>query len=124
MPMRSKSARVRRFSSAWLTSPSRVGSRPIQTFSAIVMCGTKLSSWWIIAIPASVASRRVQVDRPPLDPDLALVGPDDAGDDLHQGRLAGPVLAHERVHRAGPDREPDPVQRHHARVALRDPLRL
>ncbi len=39
----------------------------------------------------------------PVDEQLALVGLDDAGEDLHERRLAGAVLADERVHRPGVD---------------------
>ena len=45
-------------------------------------------------------ARRAVVDAAPVDPELAVVGPVDAGDDLAERRLAGAVLADERVDRA------------------------
>ena len=42
--------------------------------------------------------RRVDPDRLALDEDLALVGVVEAVEDAHQGRLAGAVLAEQRVH--------------------------
>jgi len=44
--------------------------------------------------------RRVDVDRLPVDHDLAVVGPHDAGEHLDQGRLAGAVVAKQRQHLA------------------------
>ena len=45
-----------------------------------------------------------------------------AGNDLHEGRLAGAVLAHDGMHRAGLDFEGNVLQRLHARVAFRNGL--
>ncbi len=59
-------------------------------------------------------------ERLPLDEDLALVRRVEAGQDLHQSRLAGAVLAHERVDLARARREVDAVVREDAREALRD----
>ena len=54
---RSNSAAVCRRSAAWSIRPKRFfGSRRIQMFSATVMYGIRLSSWWIIAMPRSSAS--------------------------------------------------------------------
>ena len=44
--------------------------------------------------------------------------------DLHERRLARPVLAQQRVHRAGADREVHAGQRDDAAVGLPHPLRL
>ena len=49
-------------------------------------------------------------DRPPCQQDLATVGLMDAGDDLDQRRLAGAVLAQQRVDFAGMERERDVVE--------------
>ena len=43
-----------------------------------------------------------------------------AGQDLHQGGLAGSIFANEHVHRALVHREIDGVQRQCARIAFRD----
>ncbi len=63
--------------------------------------------------------------RHPVDLDRAArVGLVGAGEDLHQGRLAGAVLAHQRQHLATPRPQLDPVQRPHSRKRLRDPNHL
>ena len=69
-------------------------------------------------------ARPAQLQGLALEDELAAVRvrPLGAGDDLHQGRLAGTVLAHDGVDRAGLDLERDVLQRLHARVALRDGL--
>src|SRR5205814_696732 len=56
----------------------------------------------------------------PVDEELALVRLDDAGQDLDESRLAGPVLADERVNRRGVDLEAHLVERLDAAVALGD----
>ena len=47
--------------------------------------------------------RGAQVDGPAVDDDLALVGPVEAGEDVHQGALAGPVFPQQGQHLAGVD---------------------
>src|SRR5262245_5668090 len=69
-------------------------------------------------------ARRAHGDRLALDEDLALVGLVEAVEDVHQGRLAGAVLAEERVHLAAAQVEVDAVVRDDAREALRDALQL
>ena len=54
------------------------------------------------------------------DNDFALVRPDDAGDDLHQRRFAGAVLAHQGMDRTRSDPKINPVQGHDAGIALGD----
>ena len=54
----------------------------------------------------------------------ALVGKVDAREDLHEGRLAGAVLADEGVHLAGSQREVDARQCTHAAETLRDTAEL
>ena len=61
-----------------------------------------------------------EADGRAVDQDLAGVGGLDAGEDLHQRRLAGAVLAHERVNLAGAEVEVDAVERGHAGEALAD----
>ena len=54
-------------------------------------------------------ARRPEHDRPAVEADLALVGPVEAGEDVHQRALAGAVLAEQRVDLAGPQLEVDVV---------------
>jgi hypothetical protein len=70
-------------------------------------------------------ARRCQVaDVFPADGHGASVPADRAGEHLDQRRLAGAVLAEQRVHLPPPQAEGDPVDGGHAPVALGDPLRL
>ena len=55
-----------------------------------------------------------EANRRALDPDLAVIVDVHAGEDLHQGRLAGAVLAHEGVDLAAPQVEVDVAQSRHA----------
>ena len=59
-----------------------------------------------------------------LEPEGAGVRRVDAGDDLHQRRLAGAVLAHQRVDVAALEAERDVVERQHAGKGLADVLDL
>ena len=54
-----------------------------------------------------------------VDEHLAGVGPDDAAEELDQRRLAGAVLAHQRPHLAGAQRDVAVAQRAHGAVGLR-----
>ena len=67
---------------------------------------------------------RADMDRAAVEPNLAPIAAQGAGQDLDQRRLAGPVLAHERVNFAGLDPKVDPLQRPHARKGLRHPQHL
>ena len=91
------------------------GSRPMNTFWATVRCPIRFSSWWMMLIPRSRAARGDgDVLLLPADPDDARVAAVDAGQDLHQGGLAGPVLADEarapRRHAARTARSRAPVR--------------
>jgi hypothetical protein len=66
----------------------------------------------------------VEVHRSPVQENLALVRPVEAGEDVRERALPGPVLAEERVHLAGGRLEVDAVIRDHARKPLRDPAHL
>ena len=68
--------------------------------------------------------RRPELDLAALDVDLALVRVVEAVDDVHQRRLAGAVLAEQRVHLALEQVELDLVVREDAREALRDAAEL
>src|SRR5205823_254200 len=65
-------------------------------------------------------ARRGEVDGIAVDDDLAGIGTVDAGEDVHQRRLAGAVLTEERVDLAGPDLEVDPGIRQNAGEGLGD----
>ena len=45
------------------------------------------------------------------DEDASGIRPDRAGQDLDQGRLAGAIGAHQRMHFAGPDRKRSVAER-------------
>ena len=68
--------------------------------------------------------RRAELGRLAVDQDLALVGPVEAVEDVHQRRLAGAVLAQQRVHLALAQVEVDAVVRDDAGEPLRDPAEL
>ena len=68
--------------------------------------------------------RRAELDRLAVEQDLALVGPVEPVEDVHQRRLAGAVLAEEGVHLAAAQVEVDVVVREDAREALRDAAQL
>ena len=91
------------------------GAWPRKMFSATVRSGNSSSSWksWRCRPPAPPAGRRSAPPgrRPRIVPGI---GPVDARDDLDQRRLAGAVLAQQRVDLAGMDVEADAVQRPHA----------
>ena len=63
--------------------------------------------------------RRARVDLAAVDQHLPRGEVDDAGHHLGEGRLAGAVLADDRVDLAGAQREVDAVDRRHAGVLLR-----
>ena len=64
---------------------------------------------------------RVDANAAALDQHLALICVVDAAEDLHQGRLAGPVVPDERHDLAPVQRRVDPAQREHAAESLDDP---
>ena len=68
--------------------------------------------------------RRLERDRLAVQQDLALVGLVEPVEDVHQRRLAGAVLAEQRVHLAAPQVEIDVVVRDDPRKPLRDPAEL
>src|SRR5829696_4308837 len=69
---------------------------------------------------AARLDRRADAHRPALPGDLARTRLDHAVEDLDEGRLAGAVLAEERVDLAAPDREIDAVVGKKPAVALGD----
>ena len=58
------------------------------------------------------------MDQCPVDVNFASVRRDNPGEDVHQGRLAGAVLAQQRMDLAGIQVEIDAAQRVHAAEAL------
>ena len=68
--------------------------------------------------------RGAEADALALEQDLALVGPVEPVDDVHQRRLAGAVLAEEGVHLARDEVEVDVVVREDARELLGDAAQL
>ena len=60
----------------------------------------------------------------PVDPDRARGRARDPAQDLHQGRLAGTVLADQAQHLAAVQGEVDPAQRHDAGIGLDDAVEL
>ena len=81
-------------------------------FSATVMTGMSMKCWCTIPIPRSIASLgRGYVHGLAVDQDLALVRAVEPVEDVHERRLAGAVLAEERVHLAAAEVEVDVVVR-------------
>ena len=68
--------------------------------------------------------RAVDLDGLAVEQDLALVRHGQAVEDVHERRLAGAVLAEQRVDLAGPHVERDAVVGDDAGIALRDPAHL
>ena len=68
--------------------------------------------------------RRLEDDLFAVQQDLALVGPVEAVEDVHQRGLAGAVLAEQGVHLAAPQVEIDAVVRDDPGKPLRDPAKL
>ena len=90
-------------------------------FSATLRCWQRAISWWTKPMPISSASWGLRiVDRPALQQHLARVRLVHAPDDVHQGGLAGPVLADDGVHLAGGEGQVDVRQRLGGAEALAD----
>ena len=70
-------------------------------FSATVITGISMKCWCTIPTPASIAAfGEPSCTGLPADLDLALVRVVEPVEDVHQRRLAGAVLAEQRVHLA------------------------
>ena len=104
----------------------RASAPPPRTmFSATVITGISMKCWCTIPIPAAIASfAESNATGFPFDPDLALVGPVEPVEDVHQRRLAGAVLAEQRVHLARLEVEVDVVVGDDAGEALGDAAQL
>ena len=67
-----------------------------------------MKCWWTMLIPRAMASDGpVRLTSLAVEQDLALVGRGQPVEDVHQGGLAGAVLAEQGVDLAGPDVEVD-----------------
>ena len=83
--------------------------------------GTRVKCWWTMPMPGrDRVARRAERDRPPVDPDLAGVGPVEPVEDVHERALAGAVLAEQGVDLADAQVEVDAVVGDDAREALDD----
>ena len=93
----------------------------MQMLSATLRSGISDSSWKMQAMPAATASCGCAKRRSlPLQHDAALVGLHHAGHDLDQRRLAGAVLAEQRVDAPRGAGEARALERAHAAIALGD----
>ena len=91
------------------------------TFSATVKTGTSMKCWCTMPMPAAMASRGLRiVHRLAVDEDLALVRLEQPVEDVHQGRLAGAVLAEQGVDLARLDGQVDVVVGDQVTEALGD----
>ena len=121
-PGRARERGVARLEPARADEAGPPGSTPRKTFSATVSCGTSEGSCAIAATPCSSASRGGAERRPrglQEQRDRAS-GDQRAGDDPAERRLAGAVLADERVHRASADGERNARERLDAAEVLGD----
>ena len=85
------------------------------------MSGRSAGCWWTIAIPRSCAVAGVRCSTgSPARVIVAAVGRRRARRDVHQRRLAGPVLPEEGMHLAWENVERDVRQRRDRGVVLRD----
>ena len=97
-------------------------SLPRTTFSRTVRLSASMKCWCTMPMPRAMASAgRREGDLLAVDRDGALVRLLHAVEDLHQGRLAGAVLADEGVDGALADGEVDVVVGDDAGEALGDP---
>ena len=100
-------------------------SSPRRMFSATLSTGTSMKCWWTMLMPRAMASDGPSIlTARAVEQDLAAVGRGQPVQDVHQRRLAGAVLAEQRMDLAGPDFEVDAVVRDDAGIALRDAAHL
>ncbi len=116
-------------SAVWRRASSRSSRRPVALprarFSATVIGPTNAKCCVTIPIPAAIASRGDRTfSRPSADEDLAAVGLGQPVGNPHDGRLAGAVLAEQRVNLAVADIEIDGVVGDEVTESLGDPAKL
>jgi hypothetical protein len=85
-------------------TPREACSLPRKMFSAIESSGMSASSWWMMTIPHARCRGRWRTCQLALEEDLAVVGAvgPHPGEHLHEGGLAGAVLAADGVDLATP----------------------
>ena len=103
------------------STPARVSSRPRKRLAVTSRPGTRSSSWKIVATPAACAARGSAKRTGAVDQHLAGVRLDHAREHVHQRRLAGAVLAEQRMDLAAVEIEVDAAQRLDAAETLDDP---
>ena len=104
--------------------PWRMISRLAKMFSATERLPNRFSSWNTMPMPCAIASPVLaEDDRLAVEQDAPGGRPFDAGDHLHQRRLAGAVLADQHVDRAAPHLEIGLLDRDGAGIDLRSRLR-
>ena len=120
---RSRRRRRSRWTSARASPPMPCSfSAPRTTFSRTVRLSASMKCWKTMPMPRAMASAGVaKVTCLAVDLDGALVRLLHAVQDLHQRRLAGAVLADDRVDGAAADRDVDVVVGDDAREPLADP---
>ena len=101
--------------------PPRTCSAPSMMFSATVKTGTSMKCWCTMPMPAAMASPGpLDLQRLAVDQDLALVRLEQPVEHVHQGGLAGAVLAEQGVDLARLDRQVDVVVGDQVTEALGD----
>ena len=117
---------ARRSCALWSILRSRlVISRVAKMFSATDRLPNRLSSWNTMPMPRrDRVARRCERDLLAVEEDPAERRLLDAGDDLHQRRFAGAVLADQHVDGALADLEIGALDRDGAGIDLRDVLEL
>jgi hypothetical protein len=94
-------------------------------FSVTVITGMSMKCWCTIPMPSSIACFGDEiVTGLAVHQDLSGVGRVEAVKDAHQRRLAGAVLAKERVHLPAAQVEVDVVVGEDSGELLRDPAKL
>ena len=84
-----------------------------------------MKCWWTMLMPRAIASEGPPIlTAVPSSRISPLSGVGQPVQDVHQRRLAGAVLAEQRVDLARPDLEVDPVVRDDAWIVLGDPAHL
>ena len=92
-------------------------------FSATERCGASSDSWCTMAMPMAAASAgRLSQTSAPLPEHAAAVALEHARHDLHEGGLAGAVLAQQQVDLARAHGQVAVAQRRHAAEAFLDAL--
>ena len=100
------------------TKPRWIGASGSSMLSATVRSGTRVISWKAVWMPSAWASRGAARWTGARRPKSSRVGPRQSAQHLDHRRLAGAVLAEQRMDLAGADLERDAVERHGRAEAL------